>query len=467
MKRFLIAMSAVAAVAGTVAAQKPDSTIAPLDAVVAVVGNTPITRYDIEQRLADTVRAMRARKQPMPSEEKRREIVLSVLNSLIDEEVLLYKAKEMQVEVSDADVTTFIDQQIKEISARFPSTAEFRKELLAAGFGTPEEYRRFMSAQYRRDKTIESLVHKLMAPGEKQIPSVTVPEARVQQEFDHLKSSGVNLKRLATVVWRQMVIAPSPSPAAKAAARSKVDSLHAEIAAGADFEHVAKRESMDAATKDLGGDLGWRRRGQLPEELERLVFGPFSIRPGDISAVTESPYGFHILRLDRANPPAEVKVRQILIIPKIDSADVTRAAKLADSLVAALRKGALFDTIAHHFHDLAEDAPGLMPELARDSLPQSYQVGLNGVGMDSIVAFPIPAAGGFPKYVIAQVVKTTEAGDYSYDEVKLRIRANLQQVSQMRRYIDSQRKSIYVMMMPLERAYLATSIFDRAGPPPD
>src|SRR5438045_1089268 len=99
MKRLLLVMTAVAATAAPASAQKPDSSIAPLDAVVAVVGTVPITRYDIEQRLADTVRAMRARKQPMPTAEKRREMVLAVLNSLVDEEVLLAKAKEMSVEV--------------------------------------------------------------------------------------------------------------------------------------------------------------------------------------------------------------------------------------------------------------------------------------------------------------------------------------------------------------------------------
>ena len=53
-----------------------------------------------------------------------------------------------------------------------------------------------------------------------------------------------------------------------------------------------------------------------------------------------------------------------------------------------------------------------------------------------------------------------QAGDYSYDELKSRIRANLQQVTQMRRYIDSQRKLVYVHVMQ-DRAYGATSIFDR------
>src|SRR3954468_16361693 len=105
MKRLSLALAAV--VAGSVPAlaqAKPDSVVAPLDAIVAVVGSVPITRYDIEQRLADTVRLFRARKLPMPTEEKRREIVLNTLNGLVDEEVLLNRAKEMSVEVSDIEV---------------------------------------------------------------------------------------------------------------------------------------------------------------------------------------------------------------------------------------------------------------------------------------------------------------------------------------------------------------------------
>jgi peptidyl-prolyl cis-trans isomerase SurA len=243
-----------------------------------------------------------------------------------------------------------------------------------------------------------------------------------------------------------------------ARARAKADSLRAEIKAGGEFERVAKRESMDAATKELGGDLGWRKRGDLPIELERYLFGPMAIKQGDVSPVIESPYGFHLLRIDRSNPPAEVKVRQILIIPKVDSSDVARARILADSLVGALRRGAVFDSVARVFHDRAEDAPGLIPDQFVDSLPASYQTGLKDVKKDSIVTFPIPTALGYQKYVIARVASTTEAGDYTYDELKARIRMSLQNVAQMRKYIDQQRKSVYVRLYPA-RAEEAIRVF--------
>ena len=456
MKRlFVVASLAVAS--APVHAQVRDTSL-QLDAIVAVVGNVAITRYDIERRLADSVSSFAERRQPLPDQATRLAWVKQNLNDMVDEEVLLAKAKEMGIEVTDADVADAVENQMKYTQSRFPNPATLRQALQQAGYGTPEEYRRAMTVLIRRNEVIRRLVEKLRTPGENKMPSVVVPEAKVQEEFERWKAAGLP-KRPAGVAWRQMVIAPQPSAAAKATAKAKADSLIAELRAGGDFERVAKRETMDAATKDLGGDIGWRKRGDLPPELERYLFGPLMIKPGEPSPVIESPFGFHILRIDRANPPAEVKVRQIIIVPKIDSADVTTAAQLADSLVRELRRGAVFDSVARRFHDRAEEAPGLIPLRAVDSLPPSYQQGLKDVKKDSIVSFPIPTSIGYPKFVIAQVASVTEPGEYSFDELKTRIRFNLQQILQTRRYIDQQRKTVYVRIFE-DRANEAVRIFD-------
>src|SRR5947209_20330744 len=101
MKRLALSVAATVAFALPLAAQATDSSATPLDAIVAIVGNVPITRYDLEQRLADSVRLLHARNLPLPSAARQREIVLSTLNTIVDEEVLLAKAKEMSIEVSD------------------------------------------------------------------------------------------------------------------------------------------------------------------------------------------------------------------------------------------------------------------------------------------------------------------------------------------------------------------------------
>ncbi|HET9423905.1 MAG TPA: peptidylprolyl isomerase [Gemmatimonadaceae bacterium] len=459
MKRLPIAVAGMLALATSHADAQVRDTMIKLDAIVAVVGNVAITAYDVERRLADSLAVFQQRGAGMPTKQVQAAMVSSALNDLVDEEVLLLKAKEAGIEVSDAEISTPIENMMKEVSGRYPSPQAFRQALADAGYGTPEEYRRVMTTTLRRERTLQQYIGQLRQ--ERKMPSVVVPESKVLEEFERLKAAGMR-KRATTVSWRQMVIAPAPSAAAKAVAKAKADSLRTEIRAGADFERVAKRESMDAATKDLGGDLGWRKRGDLPIELERYLFGPLAIRQGEISSVIESPFGFHLLRLDRANPPAEVKVRQILIIPRIDSTDILRAKQLSDSLLGVLRGGVSFDTIARLFHDRAEDAPGLIPEMPIDSLPSSYQAGLKDVKKDSIVAFPIQAPTGYEKVVIAQVSSTSEPGEYTYDELKQRIRFQLQQVLQTRKFIDQQRKTVFVQLYP-ERAQEATRIF--AGPP--
>src|SRR5207302_10547720 len=121
----------------------------------------------------------------------------------------------------------------------------------------------------------------------------------------------------------------------KAAAKAKAESLLVDIKKGADFELLAKRESMDPGSKETGGDLGWNRRSQMVREFDRWMF---ALAPGQLSPVIETQYGYHIIRLDRAQPQ-EVKARHILIKPKMDSADVAAARLRADSVLAIWKNG--------------------------------------------------------------------------------------------------------------------------------
>jgi len=63
---------------------------------------------------------------------------------------------------------------------------------------------------------------------------------------------------------------------------------------GADFVTLARERSMDLATKDNGGDLGWFPRGFVAVELENAAFG---LQPGQISAAIQLGEGYHIIQL--------------------------------------------------------------------------------------------------------------------------------------------------------------------------
>ena len=312
----------------------------PVDRVVAVVGSQPILLSDV----FELMNVKRAQGLQMPTDSAgQAALVLRTVNELVDEEVMVQHAKGEKIEVTDADVATQVDAQVKRVREQFKSEAEYRDELKKAGFGTPEEYRRGLNDQARRTALFQRGLEKLREQG-KLLP-VSISEADVTEAFE--KNRGTLPKRPATVTFRQIVVAPHPSPAAKAAARAKAESLLVEIRKGGDFEQIAKRESMDPGSKELGGDLGWNRRGAMVPEFDRMMF---ALPPGQVSPIVETVFGYHILRVDRVQP-AEVKARHILIRPRIDSADVARARLEADSVAAQWRAGVSYDSLAAKHHD--------------------------------------------------------------------------------------------------------------------
>lgn len=78
-------------------------------------------------------------------------------------------------------------------------------------------------------------------------------------------------------------------------ARSKAEDVLKRVRAGEDFGELAKQFSVDPSNKDKGGDLGWFGRGMMVKEFEDAAF---SLQPGQVSDVVQTPFGFHIIKVD-------------------------------------------------------------------------------------------------------------------------------------------------------------------------
>jgi len=437
MKRFVIAaaFAPIAAVAQIPAAAPSGVPSAlPIDRVAAIVGDQTVLWSDvitaINQRRASGL-------QLPPDSAGQAALAKTVLGELVDEEILVQKAKEMKLEVTDADITAGVDRQIKQARAQFPSDDEYRSELRKAGLGTPEEYRKGLIEQYRR----QNLQQKAFAELRKQAKPVNVTDEEVTAAFE--RSRADLQKRPATVSFRQIIVAPHASAAAKAKAKARADSLLVEIRKGGDFEQIAKRESMDPGTKQLGGDLGWNRRGSgLVPEFEAMMF---ALRPGEISPVIETAFGYHIIRVDRVQS-AEVKARHILIAPVIDSADVAAAKVEADTVAAQWRRGVPYDSLVKKHHDPTEEK-GVLQPFPRDSLPASYSAALTSAKAGEITnPFELTNPRGQPKYAVLQVVTATDAGEYNQSEIRDQIRAQLAEERSIRQLLDELRKQTYVSL---------------------
>jgi peptidyl-prolyl cis-trans isomerase SurA len=444
----LFASSILIATAGMLAAQQPaapaPSGPTPLDAIVAIVGDQPITRFDLQERVLGKIQRKEVA-QPA-NDSATHALERDVLQDMIEEELLIQKSKELKIEVPDADITPMVDRQVKDTRSRFPTETEFRTALAQASLGTPEEYRKYLLDQYRRQAILDRTIRKLTQDGK--IVPVNVSDAEIAATFDREKE--FLPPKPASVTFKQIVIAPQPTAAAKEVARVKAESLLAQLKSGTDFEKLAKRESMDPLTKETGGDLGWARRDQNVPEFDRWLFGgPFqaALQPGQLSPVVQTPYGFHIIRVDRVQP-GEVKAHQILIVPKLDSTDFARTQKLADSVAQLWKSGVPFDTLAKKYHDYAgKEETSLLTPFWRDSLPVSYQKAFMLHKAGDIVTFEIPGSAqrpDVPKFVVAQLQTVDEGGPQTLAELKPAVRDDLARRGGVRRYVDTLKKQTYV-----------------------
>jgi len=83
-------------------------------------------------------------------------------------------------------------------------------------------------------------------------------------------------------------------------AKMKIEAILKELQAGGDFDQIAKSKSQDPGSAAKGGDLGWVGKGRTVKNFEDAAIA--LVKPGQLSGVTETPFGFHIIKLDEKKP---------------------------------------------------------------------------------------------------------------------------------------------------------------------
>ncbi|MDM4768815.1 SurA N-terminal domain-containing protein [Solimonas sp. SE-A11] len=162
---------------------------------------------------------------------------------------------------------------------------------------------------------------QLMAPERIRLAYVELSQAKLAQASlpgqDVLKTiyDAEKASRFTTQEQRKASHILVNFGADKSAAKKKAEGLAAQLKGGADFAALARANSDDTGSKAQGGDLGWIKRGQMPESFEKELF---DLKAGEVAGPIETEFGWQLIRLDDLKPSvtralADADVQQELI----------------------------------------------------------------------------------------------------------------------------------------------------------
>ena len=246
--------------------------------LVAQVNGTGITRVELD----DNVEAYRKRQGlslgAIGGPRQYRELKQKVLDVLIDQELLWQEAGRKGLVVSDAEVA----KVLKTMGDSEPSREDYLGKLKTAGFSEED-----FSQDLKRRLSVIRLIKEDIAK-----------DIKVSDEEIHTFyiDNPAQFKRPEEIHVRHVLVKVDAkgNERAEQAAMVKIESVLAEAKAGTDFAELARKHS-EGPSAPTGGDLGFISKGQTVPPFELAAF---SLKPGAISAVVQTSYGLHIIKVE-------------------------------------------------------------------------------------------------------------------------------------------------------------------------
>ena len=235
----------------------------------AIVNGTIITQTDVEQRLALVVAANGGRIE----ESERERLRLQVLRNLIDETLQIQEAAAQKVEVENAE----IQQTYERVAANFrKSPKDFAKYLRDQG-SSENSIKRQIQGETAWRRVLSRRVEPFVAVSDEEVNAI-IARLNASKGSDEYHVGEIFL---------------STTPTTMGEAQANAERIIDQVRRGASFTAYA-RQFSEASTAAVGGDLGWVRAEQLPEQLSAVVT---RLSPGQISTPIEVPGGYSIIAL--------------------------------------------------------------------------------------------------------------------------------------------------------------------------
>ncbi|HMD43168.1 MAG TPA: SurA N-terminal domain-containing protein [Candidatus Acidoferrum sp.] len=323
--------------------------------VWAVVNGTEIKRDEVEKYYKSQVPAEGQK----PTQEDSLSLKLNVVEQLINNEILLERAKKLNLEASDGEV----EDKFTEIKSPF-TEEEFQRQLKSRSM-TVDDLKRDL----RRQLSIQKLLNREVAA------KITITD----QDVVDFYNANLNQFNVAEPQYRisQIVITPRKDPQirnrknddatteAEAIRKSKmiVDKLNS----GADFAQIAMDYSEDPNTAANGGDLGYIPESSLNQSDPNLKKLVLSLKPGQVSQPVVLKDSIRILKLVAREPAGQRGVNDPQVQQTIRDTLRDRKEQLLRAAYLAVARDEA--KVTNYLAQQVVEAAGKLPDAAKSTLP--------------------------------------------------------------------------------------------------
>ena len=407
-----------------------------LDGVVSVVGDYVILDSDIDKTIADM------ESQGIPTKGVTR---CDLLGKLMEDKLYAHHAIQDSLEVSDAEIYSYVDQSI-----------EYFTEQLGSLEKVLEFYKKTDELSFREELFQINKVQKLSQMMQADIvEKVEVTPEEVRQFFDSIPEEDLPVFGTEVEI-AQIVVEPQVTEEEKKRIIDQLNGFKNDVEEkGLSFGSKAILYSQDPGSRANGGKYTLhRKRPRMVKEFRDVAF---SMQEGEVSSPFKTEFGWHILTVDKIRGQ-QVDIRHILLTPTTDASKLAESKKVLDSLRVRIQDEEIsFADAAYNFSSEKEtrnNGGKLVNPVTGDSRfeltkmdPQLYsQIKSLKEGEISLPLLEADRSGA-QKYKILQIVKRYDEhqANYSKDYAKIKeLALKDKQVRTIKKWMEEKIMDTYV-----------------------
>ncbi len=267
----------------------PSASAASSDVVVKVLGEA-ITEKQVLDAIGQIARSQQANPQALQTTDA--SFYRDALDTLIGGLLLKNEAKEKNI---NADPSR-IEEALKSVKGQFPSETQYQQALTQQGL-KEADLRKSIENNVLYQQVLEAALKDLPPAADADVRKFYDENPKYFEEPEQVHAAHVFLKADANT-----------TPAQKAETRKRMEALRADVDGKKITFAEAAKSSDDKATAGSGGDLGFFKRGDMLPQLEDAVF---AVKPGVLTPVIETEYGFHLMNVIEFKPAGKAPLEKV------------------------------------------------------------------------------------------------------------------------------------------------------------